>query len=201
MNIKLNLTTEEHNNVIAAIQAQAEDLGYDENETLDDMIQIVDSALEAMGIEYIWDENEDEDKDEDEESESEEEEEEEEDDEEVCRLTPKGEFVALLLEEGGMDYDNALLLAEMFYNEDGELKPEYQDKPKVEEKTKLDITIYNENGHRVISKADADRLMEMVRRVVNNDKRIPMEDKETAANNVFLLYCEQELKVEGVMRE
>lgn len=215
MNIKLNLTTEECNEVIAAIKAQAEDLGYDEDETLEDMIKIVDSALEAMGIECIWDDDadedldweeyedegyDDEDEDEDFDWDKDYDDEEEDDDEEVYKLTPKGEFVARLL-KNGVSYDNALWLAEMFYNKDGELKTEGQDKPKVEEKTKLNITIYNEKGHRVISKADADCLMEMIRRVVNSDKRIPMKDKETAVNNAFLLYCKQELKVEGVMRE
>ena len=211
--MELTLNAEEIDEMMDAIRETVDDQGYlDDNESdwdfLSDMEQVVYAALEAIGINIDFEpfeeeeeeEEEDEDDDFDWDKEYDEEEEEEDDDEEVYQLTPKGKFVALLL-EGGINYDNALFLANEFYDKDGQPKTKCQDKPKVEEKTELGITIYNENGHRVISKADADSLIEMIRWIVNKDKRIPMKDKETAVNNAFLLYCEQELKVEGVMRE
>ena len=68
MKINVKLTADELMDVVDAIMDEAIDRGYDpvdDEETLDDMLNIVDAALSAMGIEVIEDADEDEDEDED----------------------------------------------------------------------------------------------------------------------------------------
>lgn len=74
MKMKIELTADEMQNVVDAICDEAIDRGYDpveDEEQFNDLIAIVDAALDAMGIEYdvaYVDEDEDDDDEEDMES-------------------------------------------------------------------------------------------------------------------------------------
>jgi len=60
MKMKIKLTADELMNVVDAAMDEAIDRGYgDDEETVDDMLHIVDAALSAMGIEISEDEDED----------------------------------------------------------------------------------------------------------------------------------------------
>ena len=61
MKMKIELTADELMNVVDAIMNEAIDRGYDpDEETVDDMLHIVDAAMSAMDIEITEDENEEE---------------------------------------------------------------------------------------------------------------------------------------------
>lgn len=97
MKMNLKLTADELMNVVDATMDEAIIRGYcDDDETVNDMLNIVDAALAAMGIEVVedTDENEDEDEDYDEWDEDE-----DEDEEEVP--TPKSPVSKLLVEVDG----------------------------------------------------------------------------------------------------
>ena len=66
MELNVKLTADELQNVIDAAMDEAIDRGYDpdDEETVDDMLHIVDAALSAMGIEIIPADEDDEDEDE-----------------------------------------------------------------------------------------------------------------------------------------
>lgn len=98
MKINVKLTADELMNVVDAAMDEAIDRGYDpdDEEVVEDMLNIVDAALAAMGIEVIEDVDEDEDEDEDY---DEWDEDEDEDEEEVpATKSPVGE---LLVEVNG----------------------------------------------------------------------------------------------------
>ena len=66
MELNVKLTADELMNVVDAAMDEAIDRGYDaDDETVDDMLHIVDAALSAMGIEIVPADEDDEDEEED----------------------------------------------------------------------------------------------------------------------------------------
>ena len=66
MELNVKLTADELMNVVDAVMDEAIDRGYcEDDETVDDMLHIVDAALSAMGIEIVPADEDDEDEEED----------------------------------------------------------------------------------------------------------------------------------------
>ena len=213
MELNVKLTADELQDVVDAAMNEAMDRGYDaDDETVDDMLHIVDAALSAMGIEIVpADEEEDED---------------EEDDpiEAMCYTLDDGrtaisfEDACFLLdmiqevgEERGLSEDEATDAAKCIFlqiaedygieaveaeneeEDEEEDEPEYPDNP-------VSRCVFIFEGKRVIKESDADEITEALAEVIEDKLGFLPEVLKKQIQKDMLTKVFEDNGIEGVAR-
>lgn len=199
MELNVKLTADELQDVVDAAMDEAIDRGYDtDDETVDDMLHIVDAALSAMGIEIVpADEDEDED---------------EEDDpiEAMCCTLDDGRTVinfddaCFLLDmikevgiERGLSEEDAIVATREIFlqiaedygieaveveneDEDENEEPEYPDNP-------VSRCVFIHNGKRAIKESDADEIVSAMTEVIEDKLGfLPNEVKQNIRGQMLM---------------
>lgn len=212
MELNVKLTADELQDVVDAAMDEAIDRGYEaDDETVDDMLHIVDAALSAMGIEIVP---------------ADEEEEDEEDDpiEAMCYTLDDGrtaisfEDACFLLdmiqevgEERGLSEDEATEAAKCIFlqiaedygieaveaededDEEEEDEPEYPDNP-------VSRCVFVFEGKRVIKESDADEITEALAEVIEDKLGFLPEVLKKQIQKDMLTKVFEDNGIEGVVR-
>lgn len=217
MELNVKLTADELQNVIDAAMDEAIDRGYDpdDEETVDDMLHIVDAALSAMGIEIVPADEDDEDED-------------EEDDpieamlyalddgrtaisfEDACFLMDMIQEVGM---ERGLSEEDATEAAKCIFmqigkdygidvveadndeseDEDEEEEPEYPDNP-------VSRCVFVYEGKRVIKESDADEITEALAEVIEDKLGFLPDFVKKQIQKDMLTKVFEDNGIEGVVR-
>ena len=205
MELNVKLTADELMNVVDAAMDEAIDRGYDaDEETVDDMLHIVDAALSAMGIEIVPADEDDED--------------EEEDNDPIAdmlydlddgRTAISSEDAYFLLDmikevgmERGLSEDEATEAAKAIFMQiskdygidEVEEDEEEEDEPEEQEYPDNPISqcVFIYDGKRAIKKSDADQIVEAMTEVI--DLRLgflPDELKQKVRTDMLLKIFEE----------
>ena len=205
MELNVKLTADELMNVVDAAMDEAIDRGYDaDEETVDDMLHIVDAALSAMGIEIVPADEDDED--------------EEEDNDPIAdmlyvlddgRTAISFEDACFLMDmiketgmERGLSEDEATEAAKAIFMQIGkdygidvvEEDEEEEDEPEEQEYPDSPISqcVFIYDGKRAIKKSDADQIVEAMTEVI--DLRLgflPDELKQKVRTDMLLKIFEE----------
>ena len=212
MELNVKLTADELQDVVDAAMNEAMDRGYDaDDETVDDMLHIVDAALSAMGIEIVPADEEDED---------------EEDDpiEAMCYTLDDGrtaisfEDACFLLdmiqevgEERGLSEDEATEAAKCIFlqiaedygieaveaeneeEDEEEDEPEYPDNP-------VSRCVFIFEGKRVIKESDADEITEALAEVIEDKLGFLPDFVKKQIQKDMLTKVFEDNGIEGVVR-
>jgi len=216
MELNVKLTADELQDVVDAAMDEAIDRGFaPDDETVDDMLHIVDAALSAMGIEIVPADEDDEDED-------------EEDDpieamlyalddgrtaisfEDACFLL---DMIQEVGEERGLSEDEATEAAKCIFlqiaedygieaveaendeseDEDEEEEPEYPDNP-------VSRCVFVYEGKRVIKESDADEITEALAEVIEDKLGFLPEVLKKQIQKDMLTKVFEDNGIEGVVR-
>lgn len=216
MELNVKLTADELMNVVDAAMDEAIDRGYDaDEETVDDMLHIVDAALSAMGIEIVPADEDDED--------------EEEDNDPIAdmlyvlddgRTAISFEDACFLMDmiketgmERGLSEDEATEAAQHIFiqigkdygidvveedeDEDEEDEPEEQEYP--DNPVSRCVFIYD--GKRAIKKSDADQIVEAMTEVIDLRLGFLPDELKQKVRTDMLLKVFEENGVEMVVKD
>ena len=216
MELNVKLTADELMNVVDAAMDEAIDRGYDaDEETVDDMLHIVDAALSAMGIEIVPADEDDED--------------EEEDNDPIAdmlyvlddgRTAISFEDACFLMDmiketgmERGLSEDEATEVAQHIFiqigkdyridvveeveDEDEEDEPEEQEYP--DNPVSRCVFIYD--GKRAIKKSDADQIVEAMTEVIDLRLGFLPDELKQKVRTDMLLKVFEENGVEMVVKD
>jgi hypothetical protein len=216
MKMNLKLTADELMNVVDAAMDEAIDRGYDpdDEETVEDMLHIVDAALSAMGIEITEDvdvDAEDEDEDEDEDFDP---------IDEMVYVLDDGrgaisfadacylmDSIREVLQKNGMDTADA---PEIFMNicrehdievVDNSIDNEDEDEDEEEtESNPIDELLVERDGKKFLKETDAKLLLDFLRELVNDKfSELPDAVRESILCKMWCKFGE-DFGIEGVLR-
>jgi hypothetical protein len=214
MELNVKLTADELMNVVDAAMDEAIDRGYDaDDETVDDMLHIVDAALSAMGIEIVPADEDDED--------------EEEDNDPIAdmlyvlddgRTAISFEDACFLMDmiketgmERGLSEDEATEAAQHIFIQIGkdygidvvEEDEEEEDEPEEQEYPDNPVSrcVFIYDGKRAIKKSDADQIVEAMTEVIDLRLGFLLDELKQKVRADMLLKVFEENGVEIVVKD